>query len=151
MSPLPNREVIMKNKTNKTLLSRLLCTCTLGDNILMIGEDEGQINHDEADVIMVSYMLHAVREGKKVIRILSEDVFVLLVFWVWKLKIRALVQMEKWDRYIIHINDTAAAVGDKSLQLLGMHAVTGCDTVSYLFNKGKLTTLTRLQEVDYTP
>ena len=60
MSPLPNREVIMKNKTNKTLLSHLLCTCTLGDNILMIGEDEGQINHDEADVIMVSYMLHAV-------------------------------------------------------------------------------------------
>ena len=52
-SPLPNREVIMKSKANKRLLSRLLCTCTLAPNILMVGEDEGLFNHEEADVLMV--------------------------------------------------------------------------------------------------
>ena len=38
-SPLPNREVTMKSKANKILLSRLLCTCTLAPNIVMVGED----------------------------------------------------------------------------------------------------------------
>ena len=58
----------------------------------------------------------------------DEDVFVLLVFWVSMQKIVAQVQVEKWNRIIIHINNTAAALGNKNLQLLGMHAVTGCDT-----------------------
>ena len=64
---------------------------------------------------MVSYMLQSVREGKRVIRIVSDDtdVFVILVFWVWKLEITALVQMEKWDGSVLHIN-TAAALGNKS-------------------------------------
>ena len=42
-----------------------------------------------------------------------------------------------------------AALGDRSLQLLGMHAVTGCDTVSYPFNKGKLTALSKLREGNF--
>ena len=67
-SPLPNREVTMKSKANKRLLSRLLCTCTLAPNIVMVGEDEGLFNHEEADVLMVSLMIDAVRYGKKVIR-----------------------------------------------------------------------------------
>ena len=37
----------------------------------------------------------------------------------------------------------------KSLQLLGMHAVTGCDTVSYPFKKGKLIALSKLQQCDF--
>ena len=45
-STLPNREVTMKSKANKRLLSRLLCTCTLAPNILMVGEDEGLFNHE---------------------------------------------------------------------------------------------------------
>ena len=72
-SPLPNREVIMKSKANKRLISRLLCTCTLAPNMLMVGEDEGLFNHEEADVLMVSFMIDAVRDGKKAIRILGDD------------------------------------------------------------------------------
>ena len=41
------------------------------------------------------------------------------------------------------------AIGPTSLQLLGMHAVTGCDTVSYPFKKGKLTALSKLQQGDF--
>ena len=150
-SPLPNREVIMKSKANKRLLSRLLCTCTLAPNSLMVGEDEGLFNHEEADVLMVSFMIDAVRDGKKVIRILSgdTDVFVILIFWVRKLSIKALVQMRKWDGTVLNINDIVAALGDRSLQLLGMHAVTGCDTVSYPSNKVKLTPLSKLREGNF--
>ena len=96
-SPLPNREIIKKSKANKILLSRLLCTYTLTPNILMVGADKCLFNHEEADVLMVSFMIDAVRDGKKVIRILSDytDVFVILIFWVQKLisSVKALVQM----------------------------------------------------------
>ena len=52
---------------------------------------------------------------------------------------------------MLHVNDIAAAraIGPTSLQLLGMHAVTGCDTVSYPFKKGKLTALSKLQQGDF--
>ena len=142
----------MKSKANKILLSRLLCTCTMAPNMLMVGADEGLFNHEEADVLMVSFIIDAVRDGKKVIRILSDDpnVFAILIFWVRKLSIKALVQMEKkWDGTVLHINNIVAALGDTSLQLLGMHAVTGCDTVSYPFNKGKLTALSKLREGNF--
>ncbi len=45
--------------------------------------------------------------------------------------------MRKSDGQIIDINATAHKLGDKSLQLLAIHALTGCDTTSYLFGKGK--------------
>ena len=45
-SPLPNREVIMKSKANKILLSFLLCTCMLALN-------------------MFSFMIDAVRDGRR--------------------------------------------------------------------------------------
>ena len=110
----------MKSKANKRFISRLLCTCTM----------EGLLNHDEADVLMISYMIEAVRKGKRVIRITSDDtdVIILLVVWVRKLMITSLVQLEKWDERVLHVNDIAVALGD-------MHAVTGCDTVSYPFKK----------------
>ena len=49
--------------------------------------------------------------------------------------ITSLVQLEKWGERVLHVNDIGVALGDKILQLLGMHAVTGCDTVSYPFKK----------------
>ena len=102
-------------------------------------------------MLMVSLMIDAVRYGKKVIRILSgdTDVFVILIFWVRKLSNNALVQMEKWDGTVLHINNIVVALGDTSLQVPGMHAVTGCDTVSYPFNKGKLTALSKLREGNF--
>ena len=124
----------------------------MDSHILMVGEDEGLLNHDEAaDVLMISYMIEAVRKGKRVIRIISDDtdVLILLVFWVRKLMITCLVQLEMWDWSVLHVNDIAAALGDKSLQLFGMHAVKGRDTVSYPFKKEKLTALSKLQQGDF--
>lgn len=68
--------------------------------------------------MMVCYLLQAVWEGKTVIHSISDDtdIFVLLIFWVLRLHITALMQMEKWDGSILHINDTAAVLRNKSLQ-----------------------------------
>ena len=63
----------MKSNANKILLSRLLCTFTLALNMMMVGEDEGMFNHEEADVLMVSFMIDAVRAGVKIMRILSDE------------------------------------------------------------------------------
>ena len=43
--------------------------------------------------------------------------------------------MRKSDGRVIDINATAEKLGPKSLQLLAVNALTGCDTVSYLFGK----------------
>ena len=119
--------------------------------MLLVGEDEGMSNHEEAAVLTVSFMVDALRAGKMVIRIVIDetDVIVILIFWVWKLSIKALAQMEQWAGTVLHINSIVDVLGDRSLQLLGMHAVTGCDTVSYPFNKGKLTALSKLREGNF--
>ena len=50
---------------------------------------------------------------------------------------------------MLDINSTFANLGPKCLQLLGMHAISGCDTTSYPFSKGKATALKILLAGDY--
>ena len=55
--------------------------------------DEGVFGRD---VVMVSYVLKAAENGKRVIRVLSDDtdMFVLLVYWVYRADLaRAAVQV----------------------------------------------------------
>ena len=54
---------------------------------------------------MISYVLKAARDGKQCIRILSDDtdIFVLLVFLVWKAGLVIPVQMEKWNGVVLYI------------------------------------------------
>nr|CAD7603913.1 unnamed protein product [Timema genevievae] len=48
-----------------------------------------------------------------------------------------LVQMEWWDGMVLNNNGTCAKLRPKCLQLLGMHALSGCDTTLYpLANEG---------------
>ena len=49
--------------------------------------------------------------------------------------------MKKFNGKVIDINATAMKLGDRSLNLLAMHALSGCDTVSYPFGKGKVSAL----------
>lgn len=80
------------------------------------------------------------------IQVVSDDtdVFILLVHWVYKASILSKVQMERWDGMILDINATCANLGPKCLQLLGMHALSGCDTTSYPYCKGKIRALNTL-------
>ena len=45
--------------------------------------------------------------------------------------------MRKYNGKVIDINATAAKLGEKCFDLLAVHALSGCDTVSYPFGKGK--------------
>ena len=84
------------------------------------------------------------------ILIVSErtDVFVLLVHLYWKLRPLSPITMKWFDGKTLDINATAMALGDKCIQRLHMHAITGCDSVSYLFGKGKVPSLKVIMDYD---
>ena len=76
------------------------------------------------------------------------DIFVLLVFFFWVYKPAVQVSMRKYDGKIIDISATALKLGDKCFDLLAVHALSGCDTVSYPFGKGKISALNMLLKLD---
>ena len=109
--------------------------------------DTVMFGHEEAEVTIISYVMQAVGEGKNVVRVLCDDtdVFVLLVFWMWRYH----MQMERWDGAEVNINQTCTKLGSKCLQLLEMFALTGCDTTSFPFNKGKESALSVIEAGDF--
>ena len=56
----------------------------------------------------------------------------------------AAITMKRFDG-----KSTVMALGDKCVQLLPMHAITGCDTVSYTFGKGKVSSLKVIMDSDH--
>ena len=97
-SHLPKRDAVMKSKHNKRMLANVLSTFNLGDNVTLESVEDGFFGHDEADITIISYVLHAAQSGKGVVRILCDDtdVFVLLVYWIFREDLRCKVQMERW-------------------------------------------------------
>ena len=137
---LPCREVILHNSKNKNLLNNFLCSYPLPHNIQLVNMLDCVVTHDEADVTLCSYMLKPVAEGAQTIRILSDDtdVFVLLVYWTSRMQVVAKIQMEKWNGDVLDINETVQRLGPrKCSQRLGIHALSGCDTVSCPIGKRK--------------
>ena len=43
--------------------------------------------------------------------------------------------MERWDGSVLDINAACADIGQKCLQIPGMHALSDCDTTPYPFEK----------------
>ena len=150
-SLLPKRDAILKSKNNKRRLACVLGTFDVEEDVTMDSPDNSAYGHDEADITMISYVLESANNGKGVIRVLSDDtdVFVLLVYWVHRADLQCKVQMERWDGTILDINATSAHLGSKCLQLLGMHALSGCDTTSYPYGKGKISALNTLLSGDF--
>ena len=97
------------------MLANVLSTFNLGDNVTLESVEDGFFGHDEADITIISYVLHAAQSGKGVVRILCDDtdVFVLLVYWVFRKDLRCKVQMERWDGTIIVTNPTSVELGAK--------------------------------------
>ena len=128
-SPLPKRDAILKSKNNKRRLASMLSTFNVGENVTMETLNDGVFGHDEADITMVSYVLEAANFGKDVIRVLSDDtdVLILLVYWVYREGLQCKVQMERWDGTVL----------------------SGCDTTSYPFGKGKISALNTLLAGDF--
>ena len=64
------------------------------------------------------------------------------------MRVVANIQMEKWNGDVLDVNKTIAQLSPrKCSQLLGLHVLSGCDTVSYPFGKGKKSAL-KLLEID---
>ena len=109
-SPLRSRDAILKNKHNKIQLSRFLSTFDMGAAVTIDTQDIAVFGHEEADVTTISYVLQAVGEGNSVVPVLCDDndVFVLIVFWMWKNQLvdKCQMQMERWDGAVLDINQT---------------------------------------------
>ena len=73
----------------------------------------------------------------------------MLVYWVSKIQLLYSVQKERWNGVIMDINATCTELGPRCLQLMGMHVLSGCDKVSYPFNKGNISALNTLQAADF--
>ena len=101
------------------------------------------VTNDEADITLCSYMLEAAASSAETIRIVCDDTddFVLLVYWTWRKTIRKNMQMKEWDGTVLDISATVDTLGDKCGQLSGIHVLSGCDTVSYPYGKGKKSAL----------
>ena len=95
---LPCRDAIMKSKANKKALVRVLSIFNLGNNVTMVGREESMYSHDEADLTIISYFLEAVKNGTNIVRVISDetDVFILLIYWVWRLQMTSRVQLDRW-------------------------------------------------------
>ena len=111
-SPLPSRDAILKNKHNKLELSRILSTIDMDADMSIDSRYNGGFEHEEADVTMIAHLLQAAESGQSVIRILTDDtdVFILLVYCVWKMQLHSAVQMERWNGVVIDINATCLLV-----------------------------------------
>ncbi len=151
-SPLPKKDAILKSKNNKWRLASVLGTFSLGVNATMDTLDNGVFGHEEADITMIYYVLEAAYDGKCVICMLSDDtdVFVLLVYWVYREELQCKVQMECWDAKVLDINATCTDLGSKCVQLLGMHALSEYDTTSYPYVKGKINALNTFCARDFS-
>ncbi|KAG0722875.1 hypothetical protein GWK47_043722 [Chionoecetes opilio] len=64
------------------------------------------------------------------------------------MQVSAKIEMEKWNGDVMDINETVRRLGlRKCSQLICVYALSGCDTVSYPFGKGKLSAL-KLPKID---
>lgn len=124
-------------KKNKAALIEYLCSIETDANLKLIG-DNTAYHHEEADVKIISYLLELLPE-KEHIQILGDDtdIFVLLLFFIWHYKPQTQISMRKYNNKVIDINATVSRLGDKCYDLLAVHALSGCDTVSFPFGKGK--------------
>ena len=59
------------------------------------------------------------------------------------------VRYRWWNGTVLDINATCVDLGKKCLQLLGVHALSGCDTVLYPYGKGKISALNTLLTGDF--
>ena len=118
-SILPPRDVIMKNPRNKQILIRLLCGCSVPDNIHMVGEADNLFGHEEDDVAIISYVNMIIHD--------------LLMYWFWKHQPPAEITMKRFDGRTISINASAEKLGAKCLELLPLHALTGRDVTIHIF------------------
>lgn len=101
--------------------------------------------HEEADGRLILHAAHAVAAGHTAIVICSEDtdVFILSLVFSEQLGVQIFQKCGTQNRtQLVDVGKICSAIGpDVCKALIGMHAMTGCDTVSAFAGKGKLRSL----------
>ena len=147
-TPLPCREAILKNSKNKVSSPASCVDIHYGtgisaiiiimNNMQLVNNLDCPVTHGEVDITLCSHMLDGAASSAETVMIVCDDtdVIVLLVYWTWSNTIRNKIHMEKLDGTVRDIGAKVEKLGDKCDQLLGMHALSGYDTVSYPCDKG---------------
>ena len=109
-----------------------------------------QCHQEEADGRLLFHAIHADREGYQAAVICSEDTDIFIMSLAFHDKIGASLFQKcgtKARRRVVDITKVAATVGiDVCRALVGVHAYTGCDTVSAFAGKGKAKALKLLSK-----
>lgn len=151
-----------KSKYRKELREKVLYV-TAGEECFRITAEGSELfptlqcQQEEADGRLLLHANHAAEKGFHAVIICSEDTDVFIMSLAFRDKIKAPI-FQKCGTIgrtkLIDINKVAASVGiDVCHALVGMHAYTGCDTVSAFAGKGKASALKYLttdQEVQGT-
>ena len=107
--------------------------------------EELNSTREEADTRLILHAAHAARSGHKAVVVASEDTDIFLLCLAFKCFILASMHVkcgaQTRIRYV-SISSVVGAVGGELCKcLIGMHAFTGCDTVSAFTGRGKITAL----------
>ena len=132
---------------NKTSLIRIICAAdSLPSGLTHVGII---FEHEEVDVTLNSYVLQASLHMKH-IQVLADDtdIFELLVYFTLYYNPTAKISMNKYNGQFIDINATVSKYGDKCSNILATHSLSGCDSVSYPYRKGKTTALNMMLNSD---
>ena len=110
--------------------------------------DDLRTTHEEADVIIVQQMVNLSQHGCLSIKVICDDtdVFVLLMYFYNERCLSCIVTMESpiACSSVIDIGASVAHHKEVVNHLPAAHALTGCDTVSYIYGIGKVTALMEL-------
>ena len=105
--------------------------------------------HEEADTRLFLHAAHAAAEGYRSVVVNSDDtdVFVMSLAYDDKIEANLFVKCGTRSRVrILDVGKIARSLGSNICQaLIGLHAYTGCDTVSAFAGKGKLPALKLLR------
>ena len=139
-----------KDKYTDKLQSKLLFIASEGKCWKITAERSEEVEalastHEEADGRMLLHAGHAAEAGFEAVVICSEDtdVFVLCLAFSDQIHVPLFQKSGTQTRTkLIDIGKIAAAIGNEVCKaLVGLHAFTGCDSVSAFAGKGKVRAL----------
>lgn len=168
-SLLPPKKVCLTVTDNKVQLISIICKYVRknhhllphnGNRLVVTGAEpipieicEGVLKerpdlrttHEEADVMIIQQVVHLAETGKKEIKVVADDtdVFVLLSHFYAERQLSCNLVMvgTSATKSSVDIKATVEMHADIIGDLLPAHALSGCDTVSYLFGIGKTTVI----------
>ena len=113
---------LLKCQNNKQMLPSVLWIFSFCQDRRLIEDGDFGPQAEEADIIMVSYALEDAISGKNTIKVLSDDIGVLVlpVYLCHDKALQCKLQMQHWDSTALDINATGVELSTKGLQLPGM-------------------------------